>query len=72
MYITKVIIKEIRQKNFITQKKLAELSGVSQSAISAIECGIKSPTIKILNKLGNALGIPTENLIVSTKCAEEE
>lgn len=40
----------------ITQKQLAEKSGVTQANISKIENGTYLPSIKILNKIAQGLG----------------
>ena len=40
----------------LTQKQLAELSGIRQSNISRIENGTCSPTIATLQKLAAAMG----------------
>ena len=40
----------------MTQKKLAELSGINQGDISRIEDGKGNPTLKKIEKLFNALG----------------
>ena len=48
-------IKEIRIARGITQKRLSELTGLSQQHISEIERGKKNPTLKTLNKILEAL-----------------
>lgn len=46
----------LRQKRGLTQKQLAELSGVAQSEISRIERGSIRPTEPTLVKLADAMG----------------
>ncbi|ACM61551.1 transcriptional regulator with XRE-family HTH domain [Caldicellulosiruptor bescii] len=50
-------IAELREKYGLTRYKLSELSGVSQSALSEIERGIKQPTITTLENICKALNI---------------
>jgi DNA-binding XRE family transcriptional regulator len=47
---------EIRIKNDLTQKELANRLGTSQSAIARIESGKGNPSINFLIKLGQVLG----------------
>ena len=53
--ICEMIINE-RKKQNITQKRLAEKTGLSQSNISNIEKGSTRPTIETLIKIADALG----------------
>lgn len=54
--IMKVLI-EARTKQNMTQKELAERSGIRQSNISRIEKGASSPNISTLQKLAEGLGM---------------
>ena len=56
-------LREIRVGKGLTQTRLAELSGVSQTYISELELGRFQPTIKILRKLAKALDISITELI---------
>src|SRR4051812_40352227 len=47
---------ELRQSKGLTQKQLADASGVQQSDISKIESGKGNPTYATLNALAVALG----------------
>lgn len=49
-------VKELRKASKITQKKLAELTGLQQAHISRIERGELSPTRKTVEKLAIAFG----------------
>ena len=52
-------LKDIRLKVGLTQKELAERSGISYSYISKLESGENSnPTHEVLSTLGEALGVP--------------
>lgn len=50
-------IKDLRQERNLSQYKLAEKADVSQSFLSALEAGKKSPTVETLEKICRALGI---------------
>lgn len=50
-------LRELRMAAKMTQTKLAELSGVSQEAISVIECGGRTPSVKTAQKLAKILRI---------------
>lgn len=49
-------IMKARTENGITQKQLAELTGIDQSVISKLENGERRPTLKMLRKLAAGLG----------------
>ncbi len=53
--IIHLIIKARRERN-ITQKKLAEMMGTSQSVVARFESGKGNPTLSFLQKLTFALG----------------
>lgn len=50
-------IKARRQALGIDQKSLSEISGVAVHTISNIEQGKANPTVEILNRLAEALGM---------------
>jgi PAS domain S-box-containing protein len=50
-------IKVLRKQKKLQQIALAKKAGISQSYLSNIENGEKSPTIRILNKISEALGL---------------
>jgi transcriptional regulator with XRE-family HTH domain len=58
-----VRIKEIREEQGLSMRKLAERSGLSQSFISSIEAGQKQPTLDSLLKLSSGLGITLIDLL---------
>ena len=53
--ISEMIVSE-RKRQKITQKQLAQLTGISQANICCIEKGNSKPTIDSLKKIGDALG----------------
>lgn len=50
-------IKERRNALRITQPDLAEMSGISVNTLCKIERGQANPTVKVLNKLTEVLGM---------------
>ena len=55
-------LRDFRIKQLITQKELAELSGVSQVTISFIETGLSVPMNLTKEKLARALKIRVSQL----------
>ena len=47
---------DARREKGITQKELAELTGIAQGDISKLENGSANPSIKTLNRVAAALG----------------
>ena len=50
-------IKERRNMLRITQPHLAEIAGISESTLHRIENGKANPTIKVLNRIVDILGL---------------
>ena len=48
---------DARKLSNVTQKQLADATGIAQSDISKIENGSGNPTIKILKRLADGLGM---------------
>ena len=56
-------IKEIREKQNMTQEELSAQSGVSRATISSLENGSsRSTTTKTLMRIARTLGVPVEEL----------
>lgn len=62
-YVTGVAIKELREKNKITQLQLAERLGVSDKTISKWETGKGYPDITLLEPIADALAVSVTELI---------
>ncbi len=56
-------VKVWREKRGLSQRKLAELAGVSPSYLAEIETGKRPGSADALRKLSRALAIPMENLV---------
>lgn len=56
MAVVRAII-DARNQNNLTQKELAERTGINQSEISKLENGTRNPSIKLLQKLADGMGM---------------
>ena len=56
-------LKELREKNDMTQEQLAKVSGVSPRTIQRYECGTSRPRLDAAEKLAKALNIPVDQLL---------
>ncbi len=50
-------VRHLREQASLTQQLLADLSGVTQQTISRYETGTGSPTLKMLNRLAEAVDL---------------
>lgn len=64
MHIFATNVKHYRQQNGISQEKLAELSGLHRTYISAIERERRNIAIENIECIANALGIEPYLLLV--------
>ncbi|MBN1058479.1 helix-turn-helix domain-containing protein [Clostridium botulinum] len=62
----KINLKKIRESKGISGRQLAKITGISQGYISSIENGKKSPTIRMLYRIANALEICPHYLLPVT------
>jgi transcriptional regulator with XRE-family HTH domain len=63
-------IVQLREKRGISQRKLAEIAGVTNSTISRIEADMVKPDPVTLEKLSNALNV--EKSLLLNKCGYSE
>jgi len=63
-------IKRFRESMGWTKTRLAQMSGVSQSFISDIESGKKTPTVEVLGRICDALGITLADFFSSDRQAD--
>lgn len=56
-------IKSVRKRKGLTLQELSEKSGISATAISAIERNVSSPTVSTLAAVGKALGESLSSLL---------
>ena len=62
-YVTGTVIRELREKNKMTQLQLAEKLGVSDKTISKWETGKGYPDITLLEPIAEAFGVSVTELI---------
>jgi transcriptional regulator with XRE-family HTH domain len=55
-------VRSAREKNELTQEKLAEIAELDPTYVSGIERGIRNPGIKNVAKIAKALGITISEL----------
>lgn len=58
-------INQIRKIKGITQETLAERSDLTVSYISKIETGTKNPTITVIKRIAQAMGVDIYQLFIS-------
>ena len=56
MNVIRAII-EARTSQNLTQKELSERTGIAQTEISRLENGTRNPSIKLLQRLANGMGM---------------
>ncbi len=56
-------IREVREKAGMSQERLAELANSCQQHISNMERGVSSPTVRMLGRLADALGVSAKRLL---------
>lgn len=62
-YVTGAVIKELREKNNVTQLQLADKLGVSDKTISKWETGKGYPDITLLEPIADALSVSVAELL---------
>ena len=62
-YVTGAVIKELREKNAMTQLQLADKLGVSDKTISKWETGKGYPDITLLESIADAFSVSVTELI---------
>lgn len=56
-------VREIRLKKAMSQGDLAKILGVHPTYISSIERGVRNMSVKNIERVSKALGVPIEDLI---------
>lgn len=56
-------IAELRDKRGMTQQVLADLAGIERSHLARLELGDREAGLRMLEKIADALGIPTRDLL---------
>ncbi len=66
------LIKKLRTKNCMTQTELGELIGLGKTAISNYEIGYVVPSLSVLEKLAEALGLSLLEFLMYDKKTKEK
>jgi len=60
-------LKEIREEQGLSQEDLAYEAGIHRTYVSGVERGVRNPTVVVLARLADALGVPPARLVKETK-----
>lgn len=66
------MIRKYRTEKGLTQKKLGELCGITDSNIRKYESGNQNPKIETLQKIADALDIPVNRLLAGKIISRDE
>ena len=55
-------IKNFRERKNLTQARMAEMIGVSETYVGFIEQGVRNPSISTLDKIARVLGVKLSDL----------
>jgi transcriptional regulator with XRE-family HTH domain len=56
-------LRRCRERKGLAQKELARICGITQTTISEIENGKANPTLEVMQRLAEALGVPVLGLL---------
>ena len=54
---TGALIAQLRKEQGLTQKQLAEITGITQADISRLESGTANPSLRTLKRLAEGMGM---------------
>ncbi len=57
-------VRRIRKSKGWSQEKLAEMADLDRTYISGIERGLRNPTVEVLQRLAESLGVPAPDLLM--------
>ncbi len=69
MNIIRALI-EARASQNMTQKELSEKTGIAQTEISKLENGFRNPSIKLLQRLADGMGMVLDITFIPKKSSE--
>jgi transcriptional regulator with XRE-family HTH domain len=56
-------LQRLRRAHKLSQEELADIAGLHQTYVSGIERGIRNPTITVIYRIADALGVEPEELV---------
>lgn len=59
-------LRNIREAQLLSQTQLAKKTGVTQGYISQIETGEKEPTVRLLKRIAEVLGVSPGELLTES------
>jgi transcriptional regulator with XRE-family HTH domain len=63
------VLRRARRRAGLTQEELSFRAGVHRTYVSMLERDIKSPTLDVLMRLGDALGVRASRLVARVEAA---
>ncbi|HVG22385.1 MAG TPA: helix-turn-helix transcriptional regulator [Blastocatellia bacterium] len=57
------VVKAVREKQGVSQEKLAELAEIDRTYMSMIERGKRRPTLEVASRIAGALGMKLSQII---------
>lgn len=57
------VLREVRQEKGLSQEELADRAGLHRTYISQLERGLKTPSLRSIEQIAAALGVPASHLI---------
>lgn len=61
--MVKIKLREVRERELLTQEELAQRAGMTQTTISALELGKQEARISTVRRLAAALGVEPKELL---------
>lgn len=60
-------VRQFRERCGLSQEKFAFESGLDRTYISGVECGVRNPTIEVVQRLAQALGTTPSKLMAAAE-----
>ena len=57
-------VQRLRQAQALSQEELADRADVHRTYVSGVERGVRNPTVTVLEKLANGLGVGLAELLI--------
>jgi len=57
------VLKRLRSESGLSQEELADMSGFHRTYVSLLERGMKTPSLTTLQRISDALDIPTHQMV---------
>ena len=57
-------VRRLREEKGLSQEKFAFESGIDRTYVSGIERGARNPTVTVVERIADALGVPSHRLFI--------